>query len=210
MRLRLLSSAVFVTAMILTLPLAAQDKAGGTKAVKSVKKVEKAAKSPEKDMKMELEVTKIEPFVYCAVEMTGSYEKHAEAFMKLYTEAGKQGLPMTDAPFGIYWNSPHDTAEEDLKWEVGMPVAADAEIQAPIVRKKWDHTIVVQRDFVGAIDSDEIKAVYYGMNEWIEANGYEVAGPIMERFLSAPAPNEKGEMIGKVQIVYPVKKKEMQ
>jgi DNA gyrase inhibitor GyrI len=199
MRWRSLSSAVIVTAMLLAQPLAAQEKPDAKKAGKPCETDEKAMKKMAETATTGIEVTKIEPFVYCAVEMTGSYEKHAEAFMKLYTEAGKQGLPMNDAPFGIYWNSPHDTAEEELKWEVGIPVPADA----------WDHTIVVQWDFEGAIDSDEIEAVYYGMYEWIGANGYEMAGPIMERFLSAPAPNEKGEMIGKVQIVYPVKKKEM-
>ena len=114
---------------------------------------------------------------------------------------------MTGTPFGIYWNSPNDTAEEDLKWEIGMVVPEDKEIAAPIVKKKWEHTTVVQRDFEGAIDSDELHAVYYAMYEWIGSNGYEMAGPMLERFLSTPSPNEKGEMIGKVQIVFPVQKK---
>jgi DNA gyrase inhibitor GyrI len=152
-------------------------------------------------------VVEIEPFSYAAVEMTGSYTQHGDAFMKLYTAVGMQGLPMTDAPFGIYWNTPEDTAEEDLKWEIGMPVPGDKELAAPIVLKKWEYTTVIQKDFEGVIDSDEIKAIYYGMYEWIGANGYEMAGPMLERFLDTPSPNDKGEMIGKVQIVFPVQKK---
>jgi effector-binding domain-containing protein len=158
-------------------------------------------------VKTELAVIEIEPFHYVAVEMTGSYTQHPDAFMKLYSAAGQQGLPMSGAPFGIYWNSPNDTAEEDLKWEIGMPVSGDKEIAAPIVLKKWEFTTVIQRDFEGTIDSDEIKAVYFSMYGWIEANGYELAGPMLERFLNTPSPNEKGEMIGKVQIVFPVQKK---
>ena len=65
----------------------------------------------------------------------------------------------------------------------------------------------MQRDFEGGIDSDELRAVYYAMYEWIGANGYEMAGPMLERFLNSPSPNEKGEFIGKVQIVFPVQKK---
>ena len=184
---------VFVAVMFLVLPLSAQEKATEKKA--------------EKPMKTEIELTKIAPFSYAAVEMTGSYTQHPDAFMKLYGAAAQQGIPMTEAPFGIYWNTPDDTAEEDLKWEIGIPVPEGKEVAAPIVLKKWEHTTVVQRDFEGAIDSDELRAVYYAMFEWIGANGYEMAGPMLERFLSTPSPNEKGETIGKVQIVFPVQKK---
>ncbi len=194
MRRLSLPLAVFTAVMILALPLSAQE--GNDK------------KATEGTGKTDIELVEIEPFFYCSVEMTGSYTQHPEAFMKLYAEAGKQGLPMTGAPFGIYWNTPDDTAEEDLKWEIGMAVPEDKEIAAPIVKKEWEHTTVVQRDFDGAIDSDELRAVYYAMYEWIGANGYEMAGPMLERFLSTPSPNEKGEMIGKVQIVFPVQKKE--
>ncbi len=192
MRRLSLPVAIFAAVMILTLPLSAQE--------------EVAAKKTENGLKTEIEVIEIESFSYASVEMTGSYTQHPEAFMKLYTEAGKQGLPMTGAPFGIYWNSPNDTAEEDLKWEIGMIVPEDKEIQAPIVLKKWEHPTVVQRDFEGGIDSEELRAVYYAMYEWIGANGYEMAGPMLERFLNTPSPNEKGETIGKVQIVFPVQK----
>jgi len=193
-----------LTAMLLfALPSAAQEK-NAEKPLKAPQGVKVAAGEASKNV---IEVVDIEPFAYAAVEMTGSYEQHAQAFMALYSAAGQQGLAMTEAPFGIYHNSPEDTPEEDLKWEIGMPVPGDKELAAPIVLKKWEFTKVIQRDFEGAIDSDGMKAVYYGMYEWIGANGYELAGPMMERFLSMPSANEKGEMVGKVQIVFPVQKK---
>ena len=142
--------------LALALPLAAQEKEAAKKAEKTA---EKAGKMP----KNEIQIVETEPFAYAAVEMTGSYEQHAQAFMTLYSAAGEQGLPMTAAPFGIYHNSPEDTPEEELKWEIGMPVEGVKELAAPVVLKKWEHTMVAQRDFEGAIDSDEIKAVYYGM-----------------------------------------------
>jgi len=190
--------AVFAAVMILALPLSAQEGAAARKAVE---------KEAEKAPKTEIEVVKIEPFAYAAVEMTGSYTQHPDAFMKLYTAAAQQGLPMTEAPFGIYWNSPDDAAEKDLKWEIGMPVSGDKELTAPVVLKKWEYTTVIQKDFEGAIDGEELKAIFFDMYEWIEANGYEMAGPMLERFLNTPSPDEKGEMVGKVQIVFPVKKK---
>ncbi len=198
MRRMSLFAVVFVTLAMLALPLSAQEGAAARKAV---------GKEAGKAVKTELAVIEMEPFSYAAVEVTGSYTQHGDAFMKLYTEAGKQGLPMTATPFGIYWNSPDDTAEEDLKWEIGLPVSDDKKLEAPIALKKWEYTTVIQQDFEGVIDGDEIKAAYYSMYEWIGANGYEMAGPMLERFLNTPSPDEKGEMIGKVQIIFPVQKK---
>jgi DNA gyrase inhibitor GyrI len=194
MRRLSLPLAVFAMVMILALPLSAQEETAGIKAAKA--------------LNTEIELVEIEPFSYAAVEMMGSYEQHGKAFMKLYTAAGQQGIPArTTAPFGIYWNTPNDAAEEDLKWEIGIPVPDGKEVAAPLVLKKWEHTTVVQRDFEGAIEGDELQAVYFAIFEWIEANGYELAGPMLERFLNMSTPNEKGETIGKVQIVFPVQKK---
>jgi effector-binding domain-containing protein len=201
--MRVLSFAlVFLAAMILTLPLSAQEKT----AEETVGKVGRKATEPA--IKTEVEAVEIEPFTYCAVEMAGSYTQHSDAFMKLYSEAAKQGLPMAGVPFGIYYNSPEETPEEELKWEIGMPVPADKELQAPLVMKKWEYTLVAQRDFEGAYDSEELKAAYTEVYGWIYKNGYEPAGPMMEKFLTSPAQNEEGEFVGKVQIVFPVKKKE--
>jgi len=194
-----LTAALSAAVMILALPLCAQEGSAARKAEE-----EKAGGAAKPDIVL----VEIEPFSYAAVEMTGSYEQHADAFMKLYGAAGQQGLPMTEAPFGIYWNSPDDTAEEELKWEIGMPLPGDKKLEAPIIMKKWEYTTVVQRDFEGAIDSDEMRGVYYAMFEWMEKNGYEPAGPMMEKFLNMPSANEKGEMIGKVQILIPVQKKQ--
>ena len=193
MRRLLLSAAIVAGVIILALPLSAQEETAGIKAAKA--------------MNMEIELSEIAPFSYAAVEMTGSYTQHPDAFMKLYSAAAQQGISMTTAPFGIYWNSPNDTAEEELKWEIGVPVPDDKELAAPVVLKKWEHTTVIQRDFEGAIDGEELQAVFFAMHEWIEANGYEMAGPMLERFLNTPSADEKGEWIGKMQIVFPVQKK---
>ena len=196
--------AVLAAVMILALPLSAQDK----EIEEANKFAEDSAAEAKEAFKSDVEITKIQAFSYCAIEMTGSYGQHADAFMKLYTAAGQQGLPSRSAPpFGIYYNSPDDADEKDLKWEIGFPVPKDKDVQAPLVKKEWKYTMVAQQEFTGAIDSNEMRNVYVIMFEWIKMNGYEVTGPMMERFLNTPAPNEKGETIGKVLIVFPVKKK---
>jgi effector-binding domain-containing protein len=88
-----------------------------------------------------------------------------------------------------------------------MQVPGDKEVLAPLVLKKWEHTKALQKEWEGAIDSEEMQAVYFSMFQWMEANGFELAGPMLEKFLTSPAPNDKGEFVGKVQIIFPVQKK---
>lgn len=191
---------LFAAVLMLALPLMAQEKS--------------EAKTSEETMAMEKAENKesgikfvvAEPFYYCAVEMTGSYEQHPTAFMTLYSEAAKQGLAMAEAPFGIYWNSPQDTSEETLKWEIGMPVPEDKEILEPLKKIKWEYTSLVTKGFEGAFESEEMYAAYAEIFEWIEENGFEPAGPMLEKFLDTPSSNEAGETIGKVEIIIPVQK----
>jgi len=190
----ILAAAVSMTA----LPLSAQQ----TGEKKAPEKVEKASETGE------ITLIEAEPFSYCAVEMTGSYTQHPNAFMALYSGAAQQGLSMEQVPFGVYWNSPEDTPEEDLKWEIGFIVPDGAEIAAPLVKKKWEYTHHVTARFTGVYDSPELQALYGRIMEYAGKNGLEPAGPCMEKFLDSPEPDESGEYSGMVEIYFPVVKKQ--
>lgn len=200
MRKLLLPVVFFATVLMLTLPLMAQEKSE-EKTSEETRTMEKA-----ENKGSVIKLVEAEPFHYCAVEMTGSYQQHPTAFMTLYSEAAKQGLSMDEAPFGIYWNSPQDTSEEALKWEIGIPVPEDKEILEPLKKNKWEHTLLVTKGFEGAFESEEMYAAYSEIFEWIEENGYEPSGPMLEKFLNTPSSNEAGETIGKVEIIIPVQK----
>lgn len=149
---------------------------------------------------------KTEPFAYAALEMTGSYAQHGTAFQTLYQEAGKQGLPMNSASFGVYWNSPQNTAEADLKWEIGLAMPDTQKVAAPLKLKKWEFPQSASVTYYGGFDSSAVGKAYQSLFGWMGKNGYRVAGPVMEKFLSMPTQNEKGEWVGKVEIAMPVEK----
>ncbi len=193
---------IAVAAVIISIssPVSAQKKAdAGCEEKKTAK--DEAAAVPK------VEVAEMEPFDYAAIEMKGSYEQHPQAFMKLYSAAAQQGIPISDAPFGIYYNSPDETPEEELVWEIGMPVENADQLQPPIVLKRWDHTLVARMRYDGSIEDEDMRAAYAGISGWIDRNGYEPAGPIMERFLIMPSQDEKGGFEGSVLIIFPVQKK---
>ncbi len=176
---------------------------------KDVDEKPKKGESIETDQSKEqaIRVQEIEPFTYCALEMTGSYDQHAAAFQTLYGEAGKQGLDMSAVPFGIYWNDPEKTPPEKLLWEIGFPVSSDQKIEEPLKIKRWEYKLFVSKRYEGSFAEENMKALYAGVGEWIEKNGYTASGPCMEKYLSVPVPDESGELTGSIEILVPVQGK---
>jgi AraC family transcriptional regulator len=144
-------------------------------------------------------------FVYCALEMTGSYDQHEAAFMKLYQESMKQEI-YGGLPFGIYWNSPADTPAEKLSWDIGFILSPGKTPQDPLKAKRWDFTTMASLMYRGAFGGETMNAAYGQVYKWIAENGYQAAGPMMEVFLNAPSPDESGALYGAVEIVVPIVK----
>lgn len=144
-------------------------------------------------------------FVYCALEMTGSYDQHSAAFEKLYTEAMNQGI-FGGYPFGIYWNSPGDTPVEKLAWDVGFVLPAGQTPKDPLKLKKWEFTTMAALEYSGEFGGEGMNKAYGELFTWIGAHGYRPAGPMMETFLNIPSANEQGVLVGSVEIVVPIEK----
>jgi effector-binding domain-containing protein len=156
----------------------------------------------------EIKVIEVEAFDYAAIDVTGSYDQHAVVFGQLYQAAGEQQLSMDKPPFGIYLNSPMDTPEDSLKWEVGLVVSADTDVKSPLIKKLWSLTPVATLHYEGVFSEESMGAAYGQLYGWVAQNGYTVTGPMLEKYLGPPTTNEDGEMSGKVDIWVPVKKSE--
>ncbi|MBN1561604.1 GyrI-like domain-containing protein [candidate division KSB1 bacterium] len=159
------------------------------------------------DEKEQVEVREIKPFWYCCVEMTGSYDQHSDAFQTLYAQAGAQGLAMDVAPFGVYYSDPSQVAEAELKWEIGLELAEKTEVKAPLVLKEWPYTLMAVMLYEGSFSGEAFGSAHQKLFQWVMQNGYDVAGPSMEKYLSMPAQNSDGEWTGTIEIVLPVQKK---
>jgi len=143
------------------------------------------------------------PFMYAALEMTGSYDQHSKAFQDLYQYAGAQGVAMDQPPFGLYFNNPENTPQEQLKWDLGLPCSETAKLSPPLKLKKWEFEKVAVLTYTGSYEADGAKA-YQTLFQWIGQNKYVSAGPIMEKFLSMPVADEKGEWSGTVEVSVPI------
>ena len=144
-------------------------------------------------------------FAYCALEMTGSYDQHSAAFEKLYGTAMQQGI-FGGTPFGVYWNSSGDTPVEKLAWDVGFIVPAGQTPKDPLKLKKWPFTTMAVLEYSGAFEGEGMTNAYNSVYRWIGEHGYKPAGPCMETYLNIPSPDEKGVLVGRLEIIVPIEK----
>jgi len=145
----------------------------------------------------------VAPFMYAALEMTGSYDQHSQAFQDLYQNAGAQGVAMDQPPFGLYFNSPENTPQEQLKWDLGLPCSETVKLSPPLKLKKWEFEKVAVLTYTGPYEAEGAKA-FQTLFQWIGQNKYVFAGPVMEKFLSMPVADEKGQWSGTVEVSVPI------
>ncbi len=128
----------------------------------------------------------VEPFAYCAIEHTGPISKMSAAVGRLIEEMQGQNLfsAIRGPMVAVYPLPPWPENSEDMAWEIGFTVTAQAEPVAPLIKKVWDHPKVASVIHVGPYEKsgetiDKLLA-------WMKEGGYIVKGPLMERYLNNP------------------------
>jgi effector-binding domain-containing protein len=151
-------------------------------------------------------VKNVEPFPYCAIVHKGPYSDMTAVTGELIGAMQTQGLfpQLRGSMVGVYYNWPGDTKPEDLSWEAGFAITAQATPQLPLVKKVWESRTVAVALHVGPYDKggatvDKIMA-------WMAAQGYEAAGPVLERYLDMNPMAVKPEDL-RTEIWVPCKKK---
>jgi len=132
--------------------------------------------------------------------MTGSYAQHSDAIMKLMGIAMQKGI--AGPPFGVYHNSPKETAEADLKWDVCVKVAEGSKAEAPFEVRSAETFEAAVMTCTGPYE--QTGPCCGVLDAWLEANGYSRSGPPREEWLGNPAATPAEEL--QARIVYPVEK----
>jgi len=152
-------------------------------------------------------VKDVEPFPYCAIVHKGPFTDIAAVIGQLIGAMQTQGLfPQIRGPMvGVYHEPPGKVAAQELNWEVGFIITAQAAPQPPLVKKTWEHRTVAAALHVGPYDKavETIKVIL----DWMTVNGYEVAsGPLLERYLDMNPAAVKPEEL-RTEIWVPCRKK---
>jgi effector-binding domain-containing protein len=149
-------------------------------------------------------IQKSEAFVYVCLEEKGPFDGIPDAIGRLVQEMQAQNVVPAGPLLGIYYNSLEEVGDEDLQWEVGFPVTAQAFIQQPLKIKEWGYTESAVCLHQGPYE--DTGETISKMLDWMEANGYRRAGPIMEMYLDMNPEELRPEQL-RAEVRIPCQKK---
>jgi len=152
---------------------------------------------------IEVTVKRTEPRTVAFVAMKGPYAKIPEAFPKLYNWLREKGYAPVGPPYGVYFNSPEQVPAEELLWEMHLPIGGDVAPSGPDEQglgvKRVEGAEVASTMHKGPFH--EVGPTFGALVGWIMENGYEIAGPAEEVYLTDPAQTPAEELLTEVRCV---------
>lgn len=146
------------------------------------------------------EIKTTEPMTVASIAKMGPYGEAGPAFEALTKWVADAKITPAGPMMGIYMDDPGTVKPESLRYEVCIPVPAGtkADPKSGIVVKDVAPMTLAATMHVGA--PDKVSETYVKLNTWIGENNYEVAGPGVEAYLSAPgtAPESTQTQVGLV------------
>lgn len=144
---------------------------------------------------IKVEIKQVEPFVYCSLRHKGPFSDMEDVINDLLTTMKNMNIFPQGPMMGIYHTipGPNDPEDKEMEWEVGFPIAeqsyaqAREEIQVKLERKTWEYTLVASTIYTGPYE--ETGEAITDIFQWMEANGYDKAGPVLEIYLDAGTPD---------------------
>jgi len=128
-------------------------------------------------------VKKLDEMTVASTAGIGPYHAAGAAIVELVTWAGNAKVPPMSAPFAVYLTGP-EVPQESAKWEACMGVPADLKGDAKVLVKQMAAMEIAATRHVGPYD--KVGPVYEQLAQWVSENGYEVAGPALEFYLTNP------------------------
>jgi effector-binding domain-containing protein len=149
-------------------------------------------------------VKEIEPFSYCSVPHSGSFGDLSMVINSLLGVMMSQNISPSGDLIAIYHISPEGGIPENIQYEVGFPITAQALPTTPLMRKDWSYALVAAAEHRGPYDG--LADVIDRMLDWIVNNQYQQDGPLLGRFLVIPSQDVRPRDL-RTEIWIPIKKK---
>lgn len=158
---------------------------------------------------IKVQIKEVEPFVYCSLQHKGPFSDMEDVINDLITTMKSMNIYPQGPMIGIYHTIPglNDTENMELEWEVGFPIAEQSFTQAPEIslkRRTWEYTLVASAIYTGPYE--ETGEAITDIFQWMETNGYDKAGPILEIYLDNTGTPDSSSSTKKTEIWIPCKK----
>ncbi|MEO0082248.1 MAG: GyrI-like domain-containing protein [candidate division WOR-3 bacterium] len=115
---------------------------------------------------------------------TGPYAGVGQAINELFAWLEKCQVKPAGGPFAVFLTG-FEVPQESAKWEVCVPVPAETKGDKDVAVKAMPATQIAAALYIGPYD--KVGPVYEQLMKWVDENGYVVAGPCMEFYLSDPS-----------------------
>jgi len=136
----------------------------------------------------EPEIKTVDPVTVAYVEMTGPYAQIPSGYGQLYGWIAQHGITPQGMPEAVYMTSPDEVPEEQAVWELWAPVADDTPERAPDETncgvKRLEERRVASVMHTGPYEL--LRDTYDPLMQWVAGQGYVIAGPPEEVYLSDP------------------------
>lgn len=158
-------------------------------------------------MDTEPTVKKTLPMTVAFIAIKGSLSFINCAFGTLYTFVAEAGFIPAVPPSRIFFNVPGKVPEQDLKWELRVPIVGVCDPSGPDERglgfRSLEGTEVASIIHKGPFST--IGETYDRIIAWIADNGYEMSGPCEEVYITEPGNTPTAEIL--TEIRFPINKK---
>ena len=155
--------------------------------------------------RIEAKIRTIDGHTAAFVAMKGPYRLIEGAVRKMIAVSMEKGYTIVGMPVGILNDMPGQAPKDEQLWEVRLPVDSSA-----VAGTVDEHGVGIKTlesfQFAYAVHTGPLKearATIAGIVAWIEENGYEIAGPLEEVYLTDPAGTAPEELV--TEVGFPVR-----
>jgi effector-binding domain-containing protein len=152
--------------------------------------------------KLQVSVKEMAPFRYMCYEHIGQYREFPYAETAFLTEFRGSAVKPLGHQLALYWNSPLKVKPEDLRYDVGFPVAPNQLPVGNLKVKDFLYTRAASTIHVGSYNDtyQTTNALY----QWIAFNGYRIiGGPCVEIYYD-DNPQEVPDERKRTEILIPI------
>lgn len=155
---------------------------------------------------MDVEIRRTDAQTVAFIRMHGPYAQIPEAIKSIYIWAGMHFLQPAGGPSAVYYTMPEDGDDSNAEWEVYIPLAKDVSPKEPDkkgrgVRRMEGKQVAVA---VHKGSYETISDTYFALGDWVTENGYRMAGPPEESYLSDPKDTAPEDYL--TELRFPVEK----
>lgn len=152
-------------------------------------------------------VKETEPTTVAFLNMKGPYTQISESFSKLYDWIEQKGYQTSGPPMGIYFNSPSEVPDDELVWDLLIPIDGEVDPSQPDKQglgvKRLKTIQVASTKHKGPYE--EVWKTYERLAFWIKQNGYKIVGPAQEVYLTNPEETPPDELL--TEVMFPIQGK---